>query len=168
MKKGGKERGHSWLSNTFFLILVLMLLIGGVGFLVQRDAAVVSLKYGELKQLLRDPGVAFQNVKVGRTEIRGDIVTRDAASGLSDPATGTEQPEQTRTIAWRTPRMGLEYDQELQKLLDSHVGPGYQGEDEESAFKGVYSLLISTVLLIGMLAGGGSCWSAGCRAAARR
>jgi cell division protease FtsH len=148
VKKSGKDSNNLWRSNGLLLLLVLMLVAGAANWVVHRESSNISLKYGELKQLLNDPNVTFQNVKVGRSEIRGELTTRDAATGLRDPATGSAKPELVRTVHWRTPRQGLEYDTELQKLLDSQVGPGYQGEDEDSALKGFYSLVFSTIFLV--------------------
>ncbi|MBY0523124.1 MAG: ATP-dependent zinc metalloprotease FtsH [Gemmataceae bacterium] len=106
-----------------------------------RDAASVSLKYGELKQLLRSPGSTFQNVKVDPTEIRGEVVTRDAVSGM-------DTPERVQTIQWRTSRLGLQSDPTLYQLLQEHVGPGYQGGDDDSTVKGISSLFVTTLFIL--------------------
>src|SRR5438046_563169 len=103
--------------------MVLLLLTIGVNWMTNREAASISLKYGEFKQLLHDPGVTFQNVIVYPSEIRGEVVTRD-------PVTGGDASELVKTVAWRTSRLGLETDADLQDLLRSRVGPGYRGAED--------------------------------------
>lgn len=147
MQKRGKERGFPWLGNSFFLLMVLLLLTIGVNWITTREAASISLKYGEFKQLLHDPGVTFQNVIVYPSEIRGEIVTRD-------PVTGGEKPELVKTVAWRTSRLGLEIDTELQDLLRSRVGPGYRGAEDDSAMRGISSILFTTFFLVTTCAAG--------------
>jgi cell division protease FtsH len=130
--------------------------------LVNREPGGVTLKYGELLQVLEaarhNPAVSVQHVKVGRTEIRGEIVTNDPAAGE-----GGDHPPQVTNF--RTLRLGLEDDPELHKIL-KEVSPGFQGEEEESALKGVYPMVMSVVLFVGIgvagflllrwLSGGGS------------
>ena len=160
MQKKGRERGPGrWLSNGFLAALFLIFTCGFLWFL-NREPTVISLKYGEFKQLLQDRSATFQHVKVGRSEIRGEIVTHDPVSGAASDA-----PQEVAKT-FRTPRVGLETDFDLQKLLDSRIGAAYQGEEDESAFRGLYSLvatilLLTFVLVIGFLiirwlSGGGS------------
>lgn len=158
-QKKGKDRGRSWIANAPWFLLLLLSLTG-LFWVVNREPSGIALKYGELKQILQDPTVTFQKVQIGRTEIRGEIVTHDAVSGPKEGAS------QTRAIPFRTPRIGLELDQDLQRLLDRYVGPNYQGEEEVTAFQSASSLLFSVLLLVGLgvgvflivrwLAGGGS------------
>jgi cell division protease FtsH len=115
----------------------------GLIWFLTREPAALALKYGEFKQILLDPSVSFQKVKVGRTEIRGEIVSRDTVSGGNGESRATVTP-------FRTPRIGLETDLDLQRLLDSRVGAAYQGEEDESAFRGVYSI-VTTALMLGMV-----------------
>ncbi len=144
MPKRGKERGRPWLTNGPWLLLITLAVFGVSWFVVNREPVALPLKYGELKQVLQAPGASFQKVKVGRSEIRGEIVTRDRASDgdLNLPA-----PTQ---ITFRTPRLGLEMDPALQELLDHQVRAGYQGEEEESALKGISSVMFSFVLLLAL------------------
>src|SRR5262245_42204658 len=94
-QKRGKERGPFWLGNSFILIAVSILAVG-IFYSFNRDPSTITLKLGELKQILRDPGVVFQNVYFnGRTELRGQIVTRDPVSD------GGENGERTHTYDWR-------------------------------------------------------------------
>lgn len=144
MQKRGKERGLPWWNNNWAFLLMGAIALGSF-FLVNRDPASVSLKYGELKQILPTPGVSFQNVKVEPGEIRGEIVTRDAVSD------GKENGERLQTVAWRAARLGLSRDQSLFALLDRHVGAGYQGGEEDGALKGISSLLLTTMFGVGLV-----------------
>src|SRR5437868_1567167 len=77
VQKRGKEKGRSWLSNSPWLLL-LAFLSGGLWWAVYREPAGISLKYGELKQILRDrSGVTFQKVRAEHAEVLGEMVTRD-------------------------------------------------------------------------------------------
>ena len=159
MQKKAKERGRPWLSNgpwflLIFLIASLFYWISG------REPVAIPLKYGELKQVLQDPAVSFQKVKVGHAEIQGEIVTRDAVTD------GKENGQHVSTpVKFLTPRLGLENDPGLAAQLDKGA-PSYQGEDEKSLFEGVTSLVISSILIVGLcvavfmiirwLSGGGS------------
>src|SRR5438105_12297069 len=87
----GKERGYSWLAILLILSLVSALLGGGY-WVFNEEPAGTTLKYGELKQILLDPSVVFRKVKVGRSEIRGEMLTRDRASG------GDGQTETTHSV----------------------------------------------------------------------
>lgn len=144
-RRGHRDRNpRSWLNNLHLLVLVLLL--GPIIlWFFQREPAGPVLKYGELVQLLHtEPsGVRFQNVRIGPTEIRGEIVTSDL---ISD---GKDTPNRVETIRFfRTPRVGLERDtSELVKLLNQRVGAGYQGEEEESALRGFTSMLVSFLFL---------------------
>jgi len=143
VQKRGKDRGPPWLNNGMVLGILLCVSLSAF-YLFNRDGNGVVLKYGELKQLLKAPGVAFQNVKVEPSEIRGQIVTRDAVSD------GKENAERPQTIDFRVSRLGLGQDQGIYALLDNQVGAGYQGGDEESALKGISSLLVSTLFVLFM------------------
>src|SRR5262245_42681253 len=158
-QKKGKDRARPWLTNgPWFLLLAFTL--AGLYWIVNRDPSGIALKYGELKQILQDPTVSFQKVQIGRSEIRGEIVTRDPTSD------GKDNAAQARSVPFRTPRIGLELDHDLQRLLDRHVGSNYQGEEEVTAMQTISSLVFSFVLLLAIglgaflfirwLAGGGS------------
>ncbi len=141
----GKDKGRSWLGVGPVLLLVLLL--GALLLVVlNREPAQTPLKYGELVQVLQaartDPGLTFQKVKVGHTDIRGEIVTTDPVSDGRDNGTWST------TVPFRAQRQGLEDDRDMHTLLKQAVGSGYQGEEEESALKGVYSLLFMVVLVL--------------------
>jgi cell division protease FtsH len=108
-----------------------------------REPGAIQLRYGELKQVLQDPSITISKVRVGKTEIRGEIQTRDP---LIDGGSGGQHASQP--IRFVTPRIGLENDPSLQALLEKRVGPNYEAEPEESPLRSVYSLIVSTVVLI--------------------
>lgn len=139
-----------WMNSTPWLFLTLFLITASVWFF-NREPATVTLRYGELMQILQDRSstVRFRNVKVGRNEIRGEIVTTDEVSDGSLTPT-----RQTQVKQFRTPRVGLEGDPGLFKLLNETVREGYQGEEEESALRGVYSLVLSFLMIFGVVIAG--------------
>src|SRR5262249_1395731 len=115
--KRGKDRANPWLGNGFLLIVGTLLSVS-IYYAFNRESGTIALKLGELKQVLQDPTVVFQNVRYqGRTELRGQIVMRDAVSESK------ENPKRADTIDFRAAIR--EYDPELQKLLDRHVGAAY-------------------------------------------
>jgi cell division protease FtsH len=164
VQKRGKDRPRSWIGNGSWMVLLL----GASLFLywmMNREPGGITLKYGELTQVLEaardNPAISLQRVKVGRSEIRGEIVT-------NDPTTGDSSDHLPQVTSFRTPRLGLEdgdFRDELHHLL-KEVSPNFQGEEEESALKGVYSAVLSIVLFVGLglglflllrwLSGGGS------------
>jgi cell division protease FtsH len=138
------------LSSTTGL-LVLLLAGSAVFWFFSREPTAIQLKYGELTQILqaRDPAVRFQNVRAGHAEIRGELHTNDLVSD------GSAQPgrlAQSRTF--RVVRKGLENDPGLIKLLKERVGKEFQGEEEESPLRGVYSLVMSFVLIFAVVLAG--------------
>ena len=151
MQKRGKERGRSWLGNSPWLFLIVLLSCLGYWF-VNRETNGVTLKYGELVQVLTaakdDPAhVSVQKVKVGHSEITGEIVT-------TDPVSGAEAGHSTtQTAPFRTLRQGLEDDQDLHKLLRS-ASVDYKGEEDDSVLKNVYSALTMVLLVAAVAAGG--------------
>ena len=147
MDKRGKNPKKTWLTNGPW-VLLLLLAAGMTYFLLNREPAALPLKYGELVEILsaarNNPAVTVQDVKVGHNDIRGKLV-------FTDPVTdGDKDTPRTRTVAFRTMRLGLENDQGLHPLLKAAAGPAYQGEEEESPLKGVTSVLLLFVFLIAM------------------
>jgi cell division protease FtsH len=122
---------------------VLVLLTSGY-WLYSREPSSIKLDYGQLQRILQDrnPAVRFQNVKVRRGEITGEIVTNDEIS-----EGGLTAVKHSETRSFRTPRAGLEGDTALFKRLDETVRDSYQGEEEESTLKGVYSLFMSFIVI---------------------
>ncbi len=143
MQKKVKDRLRPWLIGALWVVLSV-----GVGALLvwffNRESSPITLKYGELMQILQTPesSVRLQNVRVGQTEIRGEIVTTDPVSeGAASPGRFTQ------VKAFRTPRRGVEADAGLLKRLNERVGAGYQGEEEESALRSLYSMLLSFLMI---------------------
>jgi cell division protease FtsH len=162
-QKRGKERGRFFLTQGMLGVLVVL----GFAFLYMtmlREPSYVNLKYGELMQILSaartDPGIVLKQIHVGHNDIHGEIVCTDQV------ADGKDNDKSTKSIKFRCPRLGLENDLKLHDLLKQTAGPTYQGEEEESAVKGVTSLIITTLFLLALafgvlmmvrwLSGGGS------------
>src|SRR5262245_13482982 len=103
---------------------------------MNREPPTLVLKYGELMEVLaaaqNNPTINLQKVRVAHNDIRGEIITTDPVSD------GDKNKPRSRVIPFRTQRIGLENDQGLHTLLKSAVGPAFQGEDEDSALKGIY------------------------------
>ncbi|HEV2950429.1 MAG TPA: ATP-dependent zinc metalloprotease FtsH, partial [Gemmataceae bacterium] len=138
-----KERGAApWLAPPAMVALAVLAVIGVYLFLSHEPA--VLLKYGEFKQILLDKSVTFQNVRVGRSEIRGEIVTHDTITG----ALSSKEP--AKPVVFHTPRAGLENDADLQRSLDQRVGHAYQADDEDSMVRSVSSF-VSVFFLTGLL-----------------
>jgi cell division protease FtsH len=147
--KRGKERGRSWLGNSPLFIAVFLVGVI-VWWFLSREPDYTNLKYGELIQILKvsrtDSSITFQKVKVGHNDIRGEIVTTDSVTD------GKTNAKTTKTIPFRSMRLGLENDQALHQLLKETL-PNYQGEDEESALKSVYPFLVPVVIFLALGAG---------------
>ncbi len=144
MQKRGKERGRPWLINSPWLLLLLFL-GGGVYWLSNREPSGIVLKYGEFKQILQDPAVSFQKVKVEHSEIRGEIVTRDRVTD------GKEDGQSVQKESFRTPRLGVENDEALYKDLDKYIGPNYQAGEEKSTLESVWPVCFFLLLMVGVV-----------------
>jgi cell division protease FtsH len=128
-----------------------MVILFGAGVLIAylflSHESATLLKYGEFKQVLLDPTVTFQKVHVGRTEIRGEIITHDSISG------GLPNAEPAKPVAFHTLRSGLDNDPSLQSLLDKRVGNAYQGDDEDAMVNGftrVIGVFVLTVVILAL------------------
>jgi cell division protease FtsH len=145
--KRGKDWGRAWLQALPFLLLLLLLAGPGLYWYLNREPARFVLKYGELVQMLQapDPAVRLQNVRLG-SSITGEIHLSDQASDGGDQAVSV-----TQVKYFRTPRIGLERDTTQLVNLLRQRGVDFQGEEEESALRGFYSLLISFVFIFGIL-----------------
>jgi cell division protease FtsH len=146
-----QKKGNSWRFwfSTPLLLIGLVLLTTGFWYFT-REAAAITLNYGELRCILqaRSPAVRFQKVVTGPT-IHGEIVTSDEVSD------GSLQPaKHTTTTNFRTPRIGLDHDQAFYDQLAAIVREGYQGAEEESALKGVGALFTSFVIIFAVVAAG--------------
>jgi cell division protease FtsH len=143
-QRKGRTRGKGrWIIVSG--LVATAVIAGGAFWFFFREPASVSLKYGELKQILLDQTVSFQNVRVGRSEIHGEIVRTDA---ISD---GRGNADLRRVTAFRTHRVGLETDADLQKLLDKRVGPAYQAEEDDTSLRSLYSFAVSGAFVLILL-----------------
>lgn len=143
-KKRGKER-RRWLGSGSWLFLVLTM--GSlVYWALNRESNGIVLKYDELTKILvaaeKNPAISVSHVRVGDDEIRGEIQTND------QQVSGAEANTRPAPVSFRVQRRGLKSDARIYELLDRGA-PGYDSEGEESPFKGVWSLVMSVVLLIG-------------------
>src|SRR5207248_2571375 len=81
--KRNKERNRALIPGGP-LLLIILVLGSAVWWLTNREPSHAVIKYGELLQILNaskhDPNVAVQRVKVGRSDIRGEIVVTDVVS----------------------------------------------------------------------------------------
>jgi cell division protease FtsH len=145
VQKRGKDRGRSFLLYAPWVLLFLagsLLLV----WLAHREAGPVTLKYGELLQLLNtaknNPAVSLQDVKVSHADVRGKVVFTDSVSDGGDNAPRSE------TVQFRATRTGLENDQELHRLLREAAGPNYQGEEEDAGMKGFAGAAVNLALVV--------------------
>jgi cell division protease FtsH len=154
MPQKKESRGRAWLTPP----RLFLLFVGGLlawSLLSVRDANVLTLRYGEFKRLLDLPGVSFKNVKVSRTEVRGEIVTRDRVTGLEKPKDDDASydptaPVESVPVPFRTPRQGLELDEKFVPDLDKAVGPGYSGDDEDASAR-TLAAIFQLLLLLGLV-----------------
>ncbi len=70
------------------LVIVIFMMGSLVWWMSNREPTFTTIKYGELMQILtaarHDPNVMVQSVKVGRDDIRGEIVATDPVSDGKD------------------------------------------------------------------------------------
>jgi cell division protease FtsH len=144
--KRGKERGRTWLGNGACVALVL-LVIGGIYWLATHSTPGLTLKYGDLAQIVQDPNVSIPKVHFGHAEIRGEISVRDPATDGKDNAEHV-----VAAIPFHAARVGLETDTSLQDELRERGIP-YEGEEERSAFDGLSAMVVSFLLLVGLCVG---------------
>ncbi len=149
MNKKGKERNRF----VFGLISVGVLLLAGGGLLLYwaagREPVAVSLRYGELMQVLQasrhDPSLRVQKVHVNHADIRGEFVSHDRVSDGQDNGT------RSRVVPFRAVRVGLENDTALHPLLKEAAGAAYEGAEEDSLLRTLGTAL-PTVLFLTALA----------------
>jgi cell division protease FtsH len=147
VQKKGKERGRFHRGRAPWLLLALVPLLALLAWMnSNREPSPLPLKYGELVQVLEagrsDPSLSLRKVQVNHSEIRGEIVTSDLASGESDGDRATQ------TFPFRTPRLGLEDDPRLYSLLQQSAGANFQGAEEESPLRVILSSLIYVVFVV--------------------
>src|SRR5947208_6004166 len=115
------------IAAAIMIVVVISLLYPG-------ESNVVTVGYGPFKQILRAPGAQFQNLRVGRTTIRGEVTFPDRVTA-GDDKNKTDKP-----IAFRVSRQGVDPDPALFALLDTHA-PGYEAEGDKSSVAVVMEIL---------------------------
>src|SRR5262249_47177172 len=137
VQKRKDRAARPWYSSPH-VILIAGLVGLGLFWLWPRDPGVKNLDYDDFMQIIRaDDAAVHLNVKIGRSEIRGEIVTADVASdGKTVPGKLVE------TKAFRVRRPPDVSDPDLLRLLRDG-GHSYRAEDEESPLRGVWSVIVS-------------------------
>jgi cell division protease FtsH len=137
------KRGNGkWSIGKLQWIIVTLVLVGLLCYAWIPTSTPTTVKYGELKQLLQDPTVQFQDVEVTRQEVRGKILTSDRRSN------GKRTEADEHATPFRSDRGGLENDsEELCRLLEK-AGISYQGQIEESGVKLFFFSLLPPILVI--------------------
>ena len=142
----GNSRGRFWLTSGPAAIFAVLACSIFLYWLLTREAPYTTLKYGEFIQVLQaarsDPGVGLRDVKVGHSDIRGEIVLNDPVLG------GRPDAVHSQTVAFRAQRVGLEDNPELPRLLRESIGGAWQGEEEESALKSIAVMMLPIVMLL--------------------
>jgi cell division protease FtsH len=146
VQKRGKERGRPWLSNGACIILGVAA-VAGVYWLVAHGTPGLTVKYGDLAQIVQDPSVSIPKVHFGHAEIRGELSVRDAATDGKE-----DGPHVLESIPFRAARLGLETDTSLQDILRQRGIP-YEGEEERSAFDGISPMIVSFLVIVGLCVG---------------
>ncbi|MCE9532177.1 MAG: ATP-dependent zinc metalloprotease FtsH [Planctomycetes bacterium] len=158
-------RRRSWLLSNVGVVVVVALFVV-ISLLFNRESPAQNVPYGKFRQMLQTPGVTFRHLKVGRTDIRGEVTAPEKV--VHADGTETETP---KTYAFRTSRLGVERDQSLFDLLAAKV-PDYEAESEESPAKSALSfvgwmlaaiitLLLAIVVMRWLFGTGGSPFSFG-------
>jgi len=145
VQKKGKEKRPILTSTP--LVVAFCLLAMSLFWLFYRETPAQNLAYGELMQILQadDPAVRFQNVRVSRNEVRGEMVISDTVSdGKAEPT------KETETKHFRT-RIGIPEDKDLPALLRKRVGADLQVVEDDTALRGIGSMLLSFMMIVGIL-----------------
>ena len=157
-KKGSKSWHFLFDQRTAMVLVVAVILV--LNLVLAQEKPSQSINYGKFKQILAAPGVEWAAVKVGATEVRGEIRIRDRISGV-DPAEAAkaakaaglpegDPTDHVRSIPLRAARVGVESDQALYPLL-ARYAPGYQGEDEVSPLSKALSYLLFGGMMVATL-----------------
>jgi cell division protease FtsH len=142
-----KKRGPRFRYSLRYGVVAAVLIVLLLNVFYPREASVVQVGYGSFKQMLQAPGAHFQNVRIGPSSIRGEVIFTDRVSGSPEAAAAP-----SATMAFRASRQGLTDDKELFPLLDRYA-PGYEAEGEKSG-AAVMLEIITYLLLIAIVIGG--------------
>jgi cell division protease FtsH len=148
---GGPERKRPRLTTLKLGPVLIIALLAMLAWYSGREPAAQPIAYGRLKQLLAVPELQFKNVRVGRTDIRGEVALRDNATktdATKADTAKTDPVELPKNGPFRTHRLGVERDEKIFELLDQHA-PGYQAEDEDRPLQTAFSTVLWLVLMIG-------------------
>ncbi len=145
--KRSKDRGRLWTNSGLWLML-LVALAWATYWAVSRDTGTIQLRYGEFKQLLKDPTV-FTTLRVDRTEIRGQVQTRDPV--LDGGSGGRHAPP---PVKFSTPRTGVENDPGLVDLLDKRIGANYEAAPEDASVRGFTWVVINVLMILSFFLAG--------------
>jgi cell division protease FtsH len=130
--------------------VLLLLLTGlyGIFWYLNREPGSITLKYGQFVQMLQatDPGVRFENLTVGHTEIHGEIVTSDPVSGGKGP---DGQASERKAFSTRL----VPNDLKLVDLLKQR-GADFQAAEDDSVVHAIVSVITTMLLVLAVLVGG--------------
>jgi cell division protease FtsH len=154
MEKRGPERKRFKLDPRLSILLALTVFILTQFFFTQERPA-IPIAYGKIKALLGAPeNVVFRNIKVDAKEITGEIYVKDRISGVDPKSLKDPNQDPTvyeRVIPWKSPRIGVERDDDLYKLLDKRVGGDYTAGADASPLQSAVSILMWLIMMIGTL-----------------
>ncbi len=129
-----------WLVRNLPWLLLCLGLGAALGYFCLSATSRNDLPYGELLQLLNDPRVGFQDVRVTPTQIEGTLIRPN----------GTAVP-------FVTGRRGLENDPSLVPLLRRKLGRDFSGETDDSTLRMLAHDLLPPLLTL-VAFGAGLVW----------
>jgi cell division protease FtsH len=141
-----KRRSSRFQYTWRYGIIAAVAIVLAVNLIVAREPNVVTITYGQFKQLLQSPGAQFSNVRVGPTAIRGEVT-------FADRITGGDADAKPTPIAFRCDRHGVENDPTLFALLNTHA-PGFQAGGDRSAVAVLMEVVTYLLLLVLLVFGG--------------
>lgn len=141
-----KKRSSRFRYTWRYGIVAAIVIVLAVNLIFAREPNVVTITYGQFKQLLQAPGAQFSNVRVGPTAIRGEVT-------FADRITGGAPDVKPTTTAFRCDRHGVENDPTLFQLLNTRA-PGFQAGGEKSAVAVLMEVVTYLLLLVLLVLGG--------------
>lgn len=141
-----KRRSSRFRYTWRYGVIAAIVIVLAINLTFAREPNVVTITYGQFKQLLQAPGAQFSNVRVSPTAIRGEV-------SFTDRLTGADAESKPATIAFRCDRHGVENDPTLFPLLNTHA-PGFQAGGEKSALAVLMEVVTYLLLLVLLVLGG--------------